>query len=120
MRPLLTVPPPAQLIAILGPPASGKRLLASHLCTNYDYIHCHIDPSSTTPPPSSADVTSRSLVFGNSSELLSHATKQWRRNFVTVDLRERVKLDEFAKRPFVVVVDVQAPLGIRWSRAVGR
>lgn len=109
-----------QLIAILGPTASGKNTLANHLQSTQAFIRVHIDPNTTQSLPSDDDITSTELGFRHSSDLLSHATRQWRRNFVTTDLRDKDKLQEFVKRPFVVVIDVSAPVGVRWRRAIKR
>lgn len=119
--PELTSPLCPQLIAILGPPASGKNSLANYLQATENFIRVHINPSSPQTSPNADSLASATeLTFQHSSDLLNHATRQWRRNFVTTDLREKDKLQEFVKRPFVAVLDVSAPVGVRWRRAVGR
>ena len=58
------------------------------------------------------------MVFRTTAELLSHITKNWRTNFVTLDLRTRDELTELMTRPFVLVVSVDAPLLERYRRSL--
>lgn len=103
------------LIALLGPPQSGKTTLAAHLQQHHAYTVVRIDPA---PHPSSTQTND--LTFASSSDFLDYATRNWRCNFVTRDLTSRVKLIEFMKRPFVVVVSIEAPLMVRWRRSQSR
>ena len=100
------------LIAIVGPPKAGKNVLATHLVIDHDFTRVYI--SANRPAASGQDA----LHFASSSAFLEHATKTWRRNYVTTDLQSRLRLQEFAKRPFVAIVAVEAPLGVRFTRAV--
>lgn len=107
-----------QFIAILGPACAGKTTLADHLVKDRGYTRCSIDPA--IPLESTMSLNSSELSFRNSSDLLNFATAHWRRDFVTTDLNQKLKLQEFTKRPFVVVIDIQAPLGVRWRRQRSR
>lgn len=107
----------AMLIAIIGPPCAGKHLLQQHLVTTHQYTKVTI--SAQTPPPARDDPTS--LHFTTASAFLDYATTKWRRDYVTLDLRKSgAQLREFLKRPFVAVVSVNAPVGLRYSRQVKR
>ena len=99
------------LIALVSPPYAGKHTLAAHLIANHAFTLVTISPTrlSSTPP---------SLHFESSSAFLTHATLNWRRNYVTMDLREQSQLQEFLKRPFVVVVSILAPIQTRFRRAM--
>lgn len=105
---------PLMLIAIVGPPQAGKHTLANHLVTQHQFTRVHI--TSSAPPP--LDKDANSLYFSSSSEFLDHATQTWRVDYVTTDLKNKLKLQEFSKRPFVAVVAVDAPIGVRFKRAV--
>ncbi|GAA5918404.1 hypothetical protein JCM6882_008329 [Rhodosporidiobolus microsporus] len=105
------------LLCLIGPPQSGKNTLADFLTTHNSYQRVHIAPHPPAPPPLDAPSGSQ-LHFTSSSDFLDHATRYWRRDFVTTDLAHKTKLAEFAKRPFVAVIAVDAPLGVRFKRAV--
>lgn len=50
--------------------------------------------------------------------MLDYATKNWRSHFVTEDIPAHVDLlDPFLKRPFFLLVEVDAPLLVRLARA---
>ncbi|KAM0788243.1 hypothetical protein ACM66B_001395 [Microbotryomycetes sp. NB124-2] len=100
------------LIVIVGPPQAGKNELAQHLVDVHGFERVQI--SSALSDATRADA----LHFRSSSDFLEHATRTWRRNYVCTDLHSHQKLQEFCKRPFVAVVAVDAPIGVRYRRAV--
>ncbi|GAA5888585.1 hypothetical protein JCM5296_001079 [Sporobolomyces johnsonii] len=99
------------LICILGPKCSGRNTLADHLSREHGFTRVRLSSPARDPDPNE-------LHFASSSDFLDHATRSWRRHYVTTDLTSKPKLVEFAKRPFVAVVAVDAPLGVRFKRAV--
>ncbi|GAA5830783.1 hypothetical protein JCM3766R1_003425 [Sporobolomyces carnicolor] len=101
------------LICLIGPAKSGKNSLAEHLLTEHGFARVYLGSRA----PLGSDPSS-SLHFDSSSDFLDHVTRSWRRNYVTTDLIHRGKLEEFSKRPFVAVVAIDAPLGVRYRRAV--
>lgn len=103
---------PGMLICLVGPPQAGKDSLARFLTTHHGFTRVHLSPSSSS--------SAESLSFSSSSDFLDHATRTWRIDYVTTDLASKQKLQEFAKRPFVAIVAVDAPLGVRFNRAVRR
>ena len=103
------------LICLVGPPQAGKNSLADHLVAQHGYERVHLGSSSSPSQPPHLEPASS---YASSSEFLDHATRTWRRNYVTTDLVSKAKLVEFAKRPFVAIVAVDAPLGTRFKRAV--
>ncbi|THH13476.1 hypothetical protein EW146_g6744 [Bondarzewia mesenterica] len=58
-----------------------------------------------------------SLYFSSSSELLDYATLNWTSNFVTVDLDAEHTVEKFVKRPWFMLIRVDAPLLDRYRRA---
>lgn len=54
--------------------------------------------------------------FATPDELLEYVTKQWKARFVTTDISSETVLDVFARRPFFMLVSVDAPLTVRWQR----
>lgn len=74
--------------------------------------------SSNLPSPAPGQEQLQPMVFRTSAELLAHITKNWRTNFVTLDLNTLDELTEFMTRPFVLVVSVDAPLLTRYRRSL--
>ncbi|KAG8219532.1 hypothetical protein J3R82DRAFT_482, partial [Butyriboletus roseoflavus] len=62
---------------------------------------------------------SHPTAFASPEDLLSHVTRHWRKNFVTVDLTSSSLVNFFAKRPFFFLVNVDAPLLQRYRRLQG-
>ncbi|KAG8827933.1 Deoxycytidine monophosphate (dCMP) deaminase [Serendipita sp. 401] len=58
-----------------------------------------------------------SLKFSSPGEMLDYATRNWRSDFVTEDLPTKELLEPFLKRPFFLLVEVDAPLMLRLERA---
>ena len=57
------------------------------------------------------------ITFASAKELLDYVTTNWRQNFVTVDLCTRHLVEPFIRRPFFMLVSVDAPLYVRFTRA---
>jgi dCMP deaminase len=47
---------------------------------------------------------------------LDFVTKRWQGNWVTTSLPTEHVLDQYSRRPFYLLISVDAPLGIRWQR----
>lgn len=62
---------------------------------------------------------SHPATFVSPEKLLNHVTRNWRKNFVTVDLTSSSLVNLFAKRPFFLLVSVDAPLLQRYHRLQG-
>ncbi|KAF9225481.1 hypothetical protein BS17DRAFT_795030 [Gyrodon lividus] len=72
-------------------------------------------------PPISSTISPGSLplTFASPGHLLEHVTQNWLSNFVTVDLTSVPLVTYFAKRPFFMLVNVDAPLLQRYRRLHG-
>jgi len=72
-----------------------------------------------SPSPLSPIKTFRSnthLSFSSPEEVLDHITRHWRANFVTCDLHTKDQVEMFIKRPFFLLISVDAPLYDRFQR----
>ncbi|KAF9074823.1 cytidine deaminase-like protein [Rhodocollybia butyracea] len=58
-----------------------------------------------------------SLSFSTPEEILDYVTCNWRSNFVTTDLGNREVLETFIKRPFFLLLSLDAPLTDRYRRS---
>lgn len=61
--------------------------------------------------------SSKPLSFSSPAEMLDYVTLNWRDNFFTVDLSTRDLLEKFIRRPFFMLLNVDAPVLIRYSRS---
>ncbi|SCV71274.1 BQ2448_2862 [Microbotryum intermedium] len=102
------------LIILIGASQAGKDTLAQHLVGTHSYTRVHLTRDRISKSKLAA--SSSDLHFDSSTEFLDYATRYWKVDYVTTDLRNAVKLHEFSKRPFVAVVAVEAPLSVRCSR----
>ena len=57
------------------------------------------------------------LSFASAAELLEHVTRNWRKDFVTQDLRTEHAIQMFIKRPFFMLLSIDGPISDRFRRA---
>ncbi|KAJ6621190.1 cytidine deaminase-like protein [Mycena sp. CBHHK59/15] len=69
-----------------------------------------------TPHPSAASFDKQPRCFSSPSSLLQYVTRNWRQDFVTADICTRDIVEMFAKRPFFLLLSVDAPLLDRFYR----
>ncbi|KAI0190013.1 cytidine deaminase-like protein [Xylaria flabelliformis] len=58
--------------------------------------------------------------FANEGELLDFVTKHWRFRWVTTDIHSEAVLDALSRRPFFILISVDAPVTVRWRRHQSR
>ena len=107
------------LISIIGGQCSGKKSIANHLIQREGFTLVTIhNKTSTSASTCTSDST---LTFPSPASLLEYATTHWRDQLVTLDLNTKQQLEiGFDKRPFFLLLAVQAPVLIRWKRLVKR
>jgi dCMP deaminase len=130
-------------IGIAGPICSGKRTIADFLISNHHFIRLRLrqvngdgcssgefEPLNTPAPTPPADdlhnlsngiqkveiKDSDDIWFTTMSEMVDYVTKQWRENYVTVDIWTEDNLEMVVKRPFFLLISVDAPISVRWKR----
>ena len=129
-------------IGIAGPICSGKRTIASFLIQNHQFTRLrlrHVSEKTSlydefalnTPvlTPSTEDSSNLSngiqkvqingggdVWFDSMGDMADYVTKRWRENFVTVDIWTEEDLEQVVRRPFFLLVSVDAPVTIRWNR----
>lgn len=54
--------------------------------------------------------------FANVTDLLDFVTKHWRSRWVTTDIHSESVLDALSRRPFFILISVDAPVTVRWRR----
>ncbi|KIO31744.1 hypothetical protein M407DRAFT_14058 [Tulasnella calospora MUT 4182] len=88
-------------ISIIGTSCSGKKTILKYLLSKGF---------------TQASLGGQTLSFPSAADLLDFATRNWRSNYVTLSLQDRTTLEPFSKRPFFLLVSVDAPVMVRWSR----
>ncbi|KAI2640240.1 cytidine deaminase-like protein [Xylaria nigripes] len=66
------------------------------------------------------NVKSSPPVFANAGDLLDFVTKHWRSRWVTTDIHSEAILDTLSRRPFFILISVDAPVMVRWRRYQAR
>ncbi|KIY67207.1 hypothetical protein CYLTODRAFT_397583 [Cylindrobasidium torrendii FP15055 ss-10] len=88
------------------------------LVFNHHLSFLSMDPPSARNSIQSITVTrSTSIIFGSTDEMLDYVTRNWRTHFVTTSLNTRETVLPFAKRPFFMLINVDAPLMTRFLRS---
>lgn len=82
-------------------------------------------PKATARAPTNGDVASLdraqdAQIFPTLDSLLEFVTKRWLRHCVLANIRDEAVLDALSKRPFFLLVSVDAPLLTRWQRCQRR
>ncbi|MCO5565567.1 hypothetical protein L7F22_019241 [Adiantum nelumboides] len=137
------------LIALIGPTSAGKLEVAKYLIVHHNFRPAFIGSQYKTDAGSryaldrrwqelvplcqssrddqsnhqipTTTLNGKPIMFQDGQSLLDHVTFNWRDNIVTLDLRSRQDLEiGFDKRPFFLLVGVDAPVLIRFRRMVSR
>ncbi|KAI0474391.1 cytidine deaminase-like protein [Xylaria cf. heliscus] len=58
--------------------------------------------------------------FASEGDLLDFVTKHWRSRWVTTDIHTEAVLDALSRRPFFILISVDAPVTVRWRRHQAR
>ncbi|KAI1650239.1 cytidine deaminase-like protein [Daldinia loculata] len=126
------------LIGICGAKCAGKSTVAQYLIEHHGFKKLHLKfsapKSETHPDASDSDAgliisdapkkglpllrkqISPSYAFSTTTALLDFVTKHWRSRWVTTDVHDEAVLDTLSRRPFFILISVDAPLTVRWQR----
>ncbi|ORY84274.1 putative deoxycytidylate deaminase [Protomyces lactucae-debilis] len=124
------------LIGLAGPDCAGRSTVANYLIEHHRYRRVSIGHG----PPQDLNVMGQQLVdshqlkrecmrkqeygyttrpksyFKTAEELCEYATLHWRDDMVTTDVLNITDYQTLSKRPFFLLVGVDAPLGTRLAR----
>ncbi|KAK0638775.1 cytidine deaminase-like protein [Cercophora newfieldiana] len=120
-------------IGVCGSAYAGKETVADYLVKQFGFTRLTLDetpsnsdtstPSSSTPlsaspPPSDPDSDSSPSPhhFTSALTLLDYVTTRWRSRFVTTHIPTTPILDLYSRRPFFLLLSVDAPLLTRYHR----
>ncbi|GAA98589.1 uncharacterized protein L969DRAFT_95179 [Mixia osmundae IAM 14324] len=107
------------LILLIGPPCAGKQTVQDYLVQRHQFAPVRLAKAS--PGSVSGASTSKTLHFDDPLAFLDYATRRWQQHFVCTDLPlNRETVDAFLKRPWVLLIALEAPLMTRWHRQQAR
>jgi len=126
------------LIGICGPLCSGKNTLAHYLVKFHGFIHLKLErkpghkpltnnnnnnnnnsythQDHKTPTCTPTSTVSSNLIFHTAEDALNYVMKNWTLNFVLTSISTIAQVDIFRKRPFWLLLSVEAPLLVRYHR----
>ncbi|KAE8154781.1 cytidine deaminase-like protein [Aspergillus avenaceus] len=123
------------LIGLCGGICSGKHAIAEYLeqhqgfqlleLKRKDFPKITDEPEDVRWLQGSEDTSKEGnrpspLVFETVGSLLDFATKRWQGRWVTTDIWESATIDRFLQRPFFLLINVDAPISLRWKRFAER
>ncbi|ESZ98426.1 putative dCMP deaminase [Sclerotinia borealis F-4128] len=137
------------LIGLCGGICAGKSTIAQYLVEHHGFTHLYLRPDqkskkSTRITNGSTDakqitngeseieedgITRRQksipqsqsqYTFTSTADLLDFVTKRWRERWVITNIYNEAILDALLRRPFFILVSVDAPVSIRWKRFQAR
>lgn len=76
--------------------------------------------SSPNPSVATSTLADPQHIFYNVDSLLEFVTLRWRENWVTTDIWDDKVVDALLRRPFFLLVSVDAPVSVRWQRFKNR
>ncbi|PTB74712.1 hypothetical protein M440DRAFT_1464055 [Trichoderma longibrachiatum ATCC 18648] len=119
------------LVGICGSICSGKKTVAQYLVEHHGFKHLYLRNPESVADQQATENSSPSLdgsnaassnalamsngstsshVFSTAEELLDFVTRRWRSRFVTTDIPTEKVLDVFIRRPFFLLISIDAPL----------
>ncbi|KAF2011891.1 hypothetical protein BU24DRAFT_375159 [Aaosphaeria arxii CBS 175.79] len=115
------------LIGLCGGICAGKSSIASYLVEQHQFTRIALARSTSTPeveksashtpvPSVATSSVSPEHTFNNVDALLDFVTLRWRERWVTTDIWDEQVVDALLRRPFFLLVSVDAPVSIRWQR----
>jgi dCMP deaminase len=109
---------------------AGKSSIASFLVAEHGFKRLHLDRTASTPPveksalnttvPHEVREEGDVVSFRTAEALLDYVTARWREHWVTTDVWDETVLDVLLRRPFFLLVSVDAPVTVRWERFSAR
>ncbi|KAI0134417.1 cytidine deaminase-like protein [Xylariales sp. AK1849] len=135
------------LIGICGAICAGKSTVAQYLIEHHGFKKLHLevpeDESGQNGQTGASNLSERKTEFQTSSSLskglayhpkttppthtfptadalLDFVTKSWRSRWVITSIPSEPVLDALSRRPFFILISVDAPLTVRWRRYQSR
>ncbi|MCJ1406099.1 Deoxycytidine monophosphate (dCMP) deaminase [Ptychographa xylographoides] len=118
------------IIGLCGGICAGKHQVASFLVEHHAFTQLHLARGSPTiiMEEATSEVKAPNLdnlsvirnverfSFSTIDSLLEFVTKHWQQRWVTTDIWDENVLESLLRRPFFLLVSVDAPVSLRWQR----
>ncbi|KAF2747113.1 hypothetical protein M011DRAFT_519399 [Sporormia fimetaria CBS 119925] len=119
------------LIGVCGGICAGKSSIADYLVDHHQFTRIRLARTSPTPdveksasnahvPPLDGKFETSTYTFPTIAALLDFVTLRWRKRWVTTDIWDNDVVDALLKRPFFLLISVDAPVSVRWERFKNR
>lgn len=109
---------------------AGKHAVAQYLVDSEGFKQLYIERKATSSlldkPASHLSLSNKDKcngthdddvnTFADAEQLMEFVTKRWRERWVTTDVWDEPVLDTLLRRPFFILVSVDAPVSTRWKR----
>ncbi|KAF3903610.1 hypothetical protein AA313_de0204226 [Arthrobotrys entomopaga] len=122
-------------IGLCGTICAGKHTVAKFLVETYGFKVLRLAAPTSTPLPqqegagaTNTPTTTTTVVshfpendnpsFSSVDELLDYVTPRWQERWVTTEIWSEDVLEALLKRPFFMLVSVDAPVIVRWQRYI--
>lgn len=102
------------------------QCLPEYLVQKHDFQILTIARTTSTPSveksasevhvPEANGISNQANEFADASGLLEYATKHWQQKFVTTSIYDEAVVDVLCRRPFFVLLHIDAPISVRWQR----
>ncbi|KAJ1985443.1 Deoxycytidine monophosphate (dCMP) deaminase [Dimargaris cristalligena] len=96
-------------ISIIGPDCSGKKTTMQYLIQKLSFQALALGHRQSFMPEDT-------MVFSHVTEMLRYVTQNWRSHFVACDIDRLQDLTVLRKRPFFLLVAIDAPVSLRYQR----
>ncbi|CAO3600241.1 unnamed protein product [Absidia cylindrospora] len=103
------------LIGIIGSQCSGKHTFSNYLVEKHGFTYVYMNQ----PPLTLPSLYDNGLQFDTLDNMQQYITKRWRQRFVTCNINSN-GIWFLKKRPFFLLVSLDAPIFIRYQRSLGR
>ena len=117
------------LIGICGTICSGKHTTAEYLVQHHGFLRLHLpsrpnvtsltqnnEQSRRFLPSVTDEKGTRGLTFPDVDSLLDFVTKRWQEHWVLTDIEDEPTLELLLRRPFFLLIGVDAPITLRFQR----
>lgn len=94
----------------------SEQLLIENFSGQENGLHKETGSPSHASLPLRTALKTTTHTFPTAGDLLNFVTKRWRERWVTTDIHDESILDVFIRRPFFILISVDAPVTVRWRR----